>query len=132
MFAKLSIKYLLLAGTWVCLASVPAFAGSTTTPPPATPAAAEPPKKKIPTKEELLAPEYVKKLSQTYGHFIRKNLDNPVVKLNVTDVMKGMQDATDGKPAPLKDGECEEAFRLLQQYAQEEMLKTNLEESETF
>lgn len=85
-----------------------------------------------PTKEELMAPEYLKKLSQTYGHFMRKNLNRAPVKLHVADVIKGLEDAEEGKAAPLKPAEFDEAFRLIEKYAEEEMLQQNLEEAENF
>ncbi len=96
------------------------------------PAAAEEAKKKKLTVEEILAPEYLKQLSQTYGHMIQKSLSNPYIKINLDDVVKGMQEAQAGKPAPLSDKDYENAMRMLQNYARTEAIKTSTAEAETF
>jgi peptidylprolyl isomerase len=88
--------------------------------------------KKQLTKEELLAPEFLSKLAQTYGHMVAKSLDNPVVKLNVDDVLKGMQEAKEGKAAPLTQKEYEQAMQLLQKVAHETMAKKQIEEASAF
>lgn len=89
-------------------------------------------KKKKPTIEEILAPEYLKQLSQTYGHMIQTSLNNPYIKIDMNDVVKGMQDAQAGKPAPLADKDYEYAMRMLQGYAREEAVKVSRKEAETF
>lgn len=90
------------------------------------------PEKKKPTKEELYAPATKQKLSEQYGHFIFKSLDNPIVKLDVDAIIKGMQDAKAGKAAPMADQEYEEKIMLLQEYAFEDAAAKNLKEAEAF
>ena len=88
--------------------------------------------KKKPTKEELFAPDFIQKLSLTYGHLIQKSFNNPVVKMDSASVIQGIKDAESSKPAPLTDKEYEEAIGLIQQYAFEDMAQNNLKEAEAF
>src|SRR5260221_2315277 len=88
--------------------------------------------KKAPTREELFAPSFMQKLSETYGHLIAKSLDNPVLKMDSGAIIKGLQDAQSGKAAPLSDKEYEEAFTLIQQYAFEDKANQNLKDAEAF
>ena len=90
------------------------------------------PEKKTPSKEELFAPDYINRLSQAYGHFIQKSLDNPILKLDFNSVVQGMQDGKNGKPSPMTEQEYEEAINLIQEYAYQDMSARNLEEAETF
>src|ERR1700733_9282606 len=88
--------------------------------------------KKVPTREELFAPASIEKLSRTYGHLIQKSLNNPVLKLDSKFVIKGMQEAQEGKPAPMTEKEYEELFGLIQQYSYEDMASKNLKEAEEY
>lgn len=89
-------------------------------------------KTKTPTKEELFSQEYVRKLSEAYGHFIQKSLENPVLKLDFTSVIKGMEDAKSGKPSPMTEQEYEDTINLVQEYAYQEMADRNLKEADDF
>lgn len=84
------------------------------------------------TKEELRSTVFTDKLSQAYGHLIEKSLDNPILKLNFEQVIKGMQDAKDGKPTPMTEQEYEEAINSVQELAYEEMSAKNLKDAEEF
>jgi peptidylprolyl isomerase len=88
--------------------------------------------KKTPTREELFSQASIEKLSRAYGHLIQKSLNNPVIKLDAKLVMKGMQEAQDGKPAPMTEKEYEETFSLIQQYSYEDMANKNLKEAEEY
>lgn len=88
--------------------------------------------KKTATREELLAPASIEKLSKTYGHLVQKSLNNPALKLDSKFVIKGIQDAEEGKPSPMTEKEYEEAFTLLQQYSYEDMSNKNLKEAEEY
>jgi len=96
------------------------------------PVAAPTEAKKAPTKEELFAPSFLDRLSLTYGHMIQKSLNNPVVKLNPTMVIQGIQEGQSGKPSPMSEKEYEEALTLIQQYAYEDMSAKNLQEAESY
>jgi peptidylprolyl isomerase len=87
---------------------------------------------KKPTKEELFAPASISKLSETYGHLIQKGLENPILKLDFTSVIKGMQDAKNGKAAPMTEQEYEEAINLVQEYAYQDLANKNLQEANAF
>ncbi len=84
------------------------------------------------TKEELLSPENVAKISQAYGHFIAKSLDNPLLKLNFDAVVQGMNDQRNGKASPLTEQEYEEAITQLQELSFQETSQKNLQEAEQF
>jgi peptidylprolyl isomerase len=88
--------------------------------------------KKIPAREELMSPASVEKLSKTYGHLVQKSLSNPALKLDSKFVIKGIQDAAEGKPAPMTEKEYEETLTLIQQYSYEDMSNKNLKEAEEY
>ncbi|MDB6081230.1 MAG: mip-D [Chlamydiia bacterium] len=88
--------------------------------------------KKELSKEELFSQASISKLSETYGHLINKGLDNPVLKLDFTAVIKGMQDAKAGKPSPMNEQEYEETINLLQEYAYQDLAARNLQEANKF
>lgn len=88
--------------------------------------------KKELTKEELFSKENIKNLSESLGHFIYKSLDNPLLKLDCEAVVKGLNDAKAGKPAPMTEQEYEEQLQKIQEMAFEEMSKANLKEAEEF
>ena len=50
-----------------------------------------------PKKEEIFSPENIAKISESYGHFIYKSLENPILKLDFASVMKGLNDAKAGR-----------------------------------
>lgn len=89
-------------------------------------------KKKEWTKEELFSQDNVTKLSESLGHFIFKNLDNPLLKLDYASVVKGLQDAHEGKAAPMTEQEYEERLQKIQEISFEEAAKANLQEAEQF
>jgi len=83
-------------------------------------------------KEKLFSEESIAKISRAYGHLIYKSLDNPILKLNVDEVIQGMQDARAGKPSPMTEQEYEEAIADVQQISMKEMADKNLKEAEEF
>ena len=87
---------------------------------------------KKPTKEEVFSPENISRISESYGHFIYKSLDNPILKLDFAGVIKGMNDAKAGKPSPMTEQEYEEGIAAIQEIAFQEMAEKNLKEAESF
>jgi peptidylprolyl isomerase len=85
-----------------------------------------------PTKEEVFSPANIQKISETYGHFIYKSLENPILKLDFSSVIKGLQDAKQGKPSPMTEQEYEDAVAHVQEYAFQEMSSKNLKQAEEF
>jgi len=88
--------------------------------------------KKEVTKEELFSKESIARISRAYGHLIYKSLDNPILKLNVDEVIQGMQDARAGKPSPMTEQEYEEAIANAQEISLKEMSDKNLKDAEEF
>lgn len=88
--------------------------------------------KEPPKKEEVFSPENIARISEAYGHFVFKSLDNPVLRLNFDSVMKGLQDAKAGKASPMTEQEYEEAVSAVQECSFKEMSEKNLKEAEAF
>ena len=84
------------------------------------------------SREELFSPATVEKLTLTYGHLIQKSLNNPTFKMDAQVVIKGIQDAQEGKSTPMQDKEYEEALQLIQKYSLEDVANKNLSEAENF
>ncbi len=84
------------------------------------------------TKEEVFSKDYISKLSESYGHLIYKSLESPVVKLDFNSVIKGLNEAKNGKSSPMNEQEYEEAVGLIQEYAFQDMAQNNLKEAEDF
>ncbi len=87
---------------------------------------------KKPTKEELFAPESIKKISEAYGHLIYKNLDSPALRLNIDAVIQGIQDAKANKPSPMTEKQFEQTARLISEYAFQDLASKNLQTAEDF
>ena len=85
-----------------------------------------------PKKEEIFSPANISKISESYGHFIYKSLENPILKLDFASVMKGLNDAKAGKTSPMTEQEYEEAIAAVQEVAFQEMAEKNLKEAEAF
>lgn len=85
-----------------------------------------------PKKEEVFSPANISRISEAYGHFIYKSLENPILKLDFNSVMKGMNDAKAGKKAPMTEQEYEEAIAAVQEVAFQEMSEKNLKDAEAF
>jgi peptidylprolyl isomerase len=83
-----------------------------------------------PKKEEVFSPANISRISEAYGHFIYKSLENPILKLDFNSVMKGMNDAKSGKKAPMTEQEYEEAIAAVQEVAFQEMAEKNLKDAE--
>lgn len=84
------------------------------------------------TKEELYSQDFIQKLSLTHGQLIQKSLNNPVLQLDMTAVIQGMQDGKDGIPSPLTEQEYEEALGQIQEYAFQDMSEKNLQQANAF
>ncbi len=85
-----------------------------------------------PNKEEIFSKENIARISEAYGHFIYKSLENPILRLDFSSVMKGMNDAKAGKPSPMTEQEYEEAIAAVQEVSFQEMSEKNLKEADAF
>lgn len=80
----------------------------------------------------------IEKLSRAFGHLIGKNLiqqdleKNAKVKLDIAQVIKGLQEAAAGKESPMTENECVEAIVAAKELAFEQESKENLEQAESF
>lgn len=91
-----------------------------------------------PPDELVIHHDEVEKLSRAFGHLIGKNLiqqdleKNGKVKLDLAQVIKGLQEAADGKESPMTENECVEAIVAAKELAFAQESKENLEKAETF
>jgi peptidylprolyl isomerase len=74
----------------------------------------------------------VAKISEAFGHLLGKNLDSMGMKFDVAKVIQGLQDATQGKSAPMTEMECVQAITAVQETVYKEAAAENLKEAETF
>jgi peptidylprolyl isomerase len=74
----------------------------------------------------------IAKISEAFGHVISKNLENIGVKFEMAKVIQGLQDAIDGKTAPMSEMECIQAIGSVQEKIFKEQCGENLKKAETF
>jgi peptidylprolyl isomerase len=74
----------------------------------------------------------VSKISEAFGHLIGKNLESMGVKLELAKVIKGLQDANEGRDAPMTEMECVEAITAVQEATYKELSEGNLKKAEEF
>lgn len=84
------------------------------------------------TKEQVFSKENIDKISESYGHFIYKSLENPVLHLDYDSVIRGMQNGKAGKPSPMTEQEYESAIAAVQEIAFKEMAEKNLKAADEF
>jgi peptidylprolyl isomerase len=74
----------------------------------------------------------VERISEAFGHLLGKNLDGMGMKFDIAKVIKGLQDASEGKTAPMSETECVQAITAAQESAFKETASENLKEAEQF
>ena len=74
----------------------------------------------------------VSKISEAFGHLIGKNLESMGLKFDIARVIKGLQDASEGRDAPMTEMECVQAITSVQEAAFKEMASDNLKKAEEF
>ncbi|MEI8365614.1 MAG: FKBP-type peptidyl-prolyl cis-trans isomerase [Parachlamydiaceae bacterium] len=74
----------------------------------------------------------IKKVSEALGHFIGRNLNSPGVNFDLDNVIKGMREGAEGKPAPMSEQDYEKAMGQLQQQAVTALAAKNLEAADAF
>jgi peptidylprolyl isomerase len=72
------------------------------------------------------------KVSEAFGHLVGKNLQHIGVKFDIAQVIKGLQDATDGKESPMSEVECIQALTAVQEKVFKEQATDNLKKAEIF
>ncbi len=71
-------------------------------------------------------------ISEAFGHLIAHNLDSPGFQFNLQGVIKGMQDASEGKVSPLTEIEYEQAITVIQKTCFDELANQNLHDANDF
>lgn len=74
----------------------------------------------------------LKKLSETFGNFIGRNLKNPGLSFDVDSLIQGIRDGTEGKPAPLSEKDYEAMMAKVQEKVFKEMSEKNLKVADEF
>lgn len=74
----------------------------------------------------------IEKISRAVGHLMGKNIDSLGLKVDIAQVVKGLQDAAVGKTAPMTDIECVQAITAAQEAAYLEQAVQNLKKAEDF
>ncbi len=85
-----------------------------------------------PAAPQIAEPVEIARISEAFGHLIRKNLDNIGVKFDMAQVIKGLQDAIAGKESPMTEMECIQAIASVQEKVFKELCAENLKRAETF
>lgn len=74
----------------------------------------------------------VAKISEAFGHLIGKNLESIGFKFDIVQVIKGLQDASQGKNAPMSETECVQAISVIQETLFKQQSKENLKLADEF
>lgn len=74
----------------------------------------------------------IAQISEAFGHVISKNLESIGVKFDMTQVVKGLQDAIAGKESPMSEMECIQAIASVQEKIFKEQCSENLKRAESF
>lgn len=74
----------------------------------------------------------VAKISEAMGHLIGKNLQALGLPLDIDALVRGMQEAAEGKESPLSEEDCVQALAALQEESMAKAAEKNLEEAAAF
>lgn len=77
----------------------------------------------------------VKKISESFGHFVGKNLESLDFEFDIAQLVKGIQDSVDKtqkKEPPMSQEECVDAISQVQEKNFEKKAKENLEKANQF
>ncbi len=77
-------------------------------------------------------PVNIDAVSETFGHLLVQNLKDPIIKINIEMMIKGMQDEIAGKPAPMTEEQYIAAINQLQQTELKKLAASNLEAANAF
>lgn len=79
-----------------------------------------------------LEAEQLAKISEAFGHIIGKNIETIGVQLDIARVVKGLQDASQGKNSPMSETECVQAISKVQEIIFQEQCTQNLQKAADF
>ena len=74
----------------------------------------------------------IKKLSESLGHIIGKNLDDLGFKLDLKNMLKGIKKGSQKKLSPMSEDECLEALAQIQIKENEKITSQNLKDARDF
>ncbi len=94
-------------------------------------AAAANPAKAVEEIQDLKA-EQIAVLSEAFGHMLAQHIQTLGVQFDIAQLVKGMQDAQQGKPSPMDEMKCIEAITAARQNAFLRLAKENLQKAENF
>lgn len=93
------------------------------------PAAVEPAKE---VEIEDLKAEQIALVSEAFGHMLAKHIQSLGINFDVAQLVKGLQDAHQGKSCPMDEMKCIEAIGQARQASFLRLAKKNLEDANTF
>jgi peptidylprolyl isomerase len=74
----------------------------------------------------------IRKLSESFGHFIGRNLNTPGIKFDLNLLIKGIREGAEGKPAPMDEAEYEQLLNKHLAKAYLEVSNNNLKTANDF
>lgn len=77
-------------------------------------------------------PQELKNLSEAFGHFIGRNLNNPGFNFDLESVIKGIRNGEKGKPSPMSDEKYEQLLQTYQAKAVMALSDENLRKATDF
>jgi len=76
--------------------------------------------------------EKISLISEAFGHLIAKHIVSLGVNFDMASIIKGLQDAGEGKLSPMPETECIEAIAKTRESAFKELSQANLQKAENF
>jgi peptidylprolyl isomerase len=76
--------------------------------------------------------EEILKLSEAFGHFIGRNLNNPGIDFDLDSIIRGMRSGVAGDAAPMSDQDYEKMMAKLQENAYRQLSEDNLKAANAF
>lgn len=88
--------------------------------------------KEAPNQTPAQEQEEIRKLSESFGHFIGRNLNTPGIKFDLDLLIKGIREGAEGKPAPMDEAEYEQLLNKHLAKAYLEISNSNLKAANDF
>jgi len=76
--------------------------------------------------------EKISLISEAFGHLIAKHIVSLGINFDMASIVKGLQDAGEGKMSPMPETECIEAIAKTRETAFKELSQANLQKADTF
>lgn len=72
------------------------------------------------------------KISRSFGHMLAKNLESLEINFNMQEIVKGIQERSQGIASPMSETECYQAIDSFQASLMEKQATENLKQAEAF